>query len=342
MKLTFTDHTNTTHEIDVENTINTAAISQSIVDELSSSYSLPTFWEEHNYTIESDEDLRWVMNAANTIQRQLVEKGPFTQTDYLEGLSSHLTQHFYEKIKTLDISPIDLCVNAIVMSMEDQFEESVLDELRTALFDKISLLDKSSVFDVIDGVAELFYSPGVDLNNGSAEDTELRFEVSGSKGLINVNGIHSLLKLANLASVDFISYLERAYEDHPCVDYLNENPFQPDAQLPVTFSAELLSIVIDNACYGGVSALTTYVNVTDFILRDINKPVRLTKGAIGVEDVIWGSGHAETISDYVQLSTTDVDWCVLPKAMERDSVYGYSIHRLTSDIQQSEFNAIAA
>jgi hypothetical protein len=70
--------------------------------------------------------------------------------------------------------------------------------------------------------------------------------------------------------------------------------FKVDPTRPAICTAEIATIILDNACYGGYPLLAGYARVSDILAIDFNEPVSIDgKYAVGLWDNVNGSGHME-------------------------------------------------
>ena len=69
-----------------------------------------------------------------------------------------------------------------------------------------------------------------------------------------------------------------------------------DIDRPAAVDMDTLFTILDNASYGGVPCFAARVPIKDILGGQLNGPIKVTGGQIGVHDFINGSGYMDTLS----------------------------------------------
>lgn len=323
MEFTYDNHT-----YELENTSCIETLAQNIAQALKQNHALPRMWE--SVSLESDDSAREITQLANRCIRQLRQEGGFTQEQYITELKGHIAHYCIDKWgyerATWE------CAQEISLALEEQLgSDQIAQSLCDALESRFNELDDSCVLDCINCKTELFYTPDIDLHDGGYEDGEYRITRNRYGGFDDLSGLPILLKLANVSTEELVAYIHKNEPNCDFVSTLEKINIERDMSLPHSMSTSYLFTVLDNA-WDGYAAFTTYVDVKALVTRDVFMPMILNKGAIGIEDIVCGSGHAESIRSPIVIPAHDDNWTALPASMERDSVYGYSIGQMTSQL----------
>ncbi len=313
-----------------EASVESLNIAKAIAKVCKENYCAPEYWDPHTVTFEEDATLRDVALAAQQVHCELLSQGRLSNKTYQAELSARLAMLLTDRLD--DYYPYDDAGQQIMDSLKG-LPEAQHEGVHNALVDELANIDTSKPKDVITGVIEFFYTLDVDLVNEGAEDTDNRVEISGHKW-VNLNGLRTLLKMANISSQEYLDYLYEEYDENPCIQFLEDNPVHCNPLRPANASAKDLDEIMENATYGGIAAITSFIDIQDIISRDVEKPIVVRKGVIGIEDVIWGSGCNTTLPEGagVVIEPHDTNWTCLPKHSERDNVYGFCRGMLRSKL----------
>lgn len=292
-------------------------------------------WSEEEYGEKTNEGYKSLLN--DLVGEALTDIGH--NYDY----QNFHSDAYYEEFHDL----AECCVESLVEAAKEQdidFDDEIESEefaetLRELAIEAIADADKSTYVDILPtfGSLEFNFTYGFDNDEQYIDDFHIEHEsnCSSLETIIVDERLENFFSMANISSVDFAKHLEqKGYSSELVEKYKNLKPTN-DENLPARMTCDNVIEVLDNATYGGIPMITFFANVSDLLKADPERGFYINKGALGLEDVINGSGHNEDldISNHPMLiKFEDIKYLNAPLGYSRDEVYGFYRPSLKTDL----------